>query len=70
MESKNIFDEVVLERLHIPLLLLAAHEFFPRVEQIVGRNDIVVRMRCIDPIHPPERTPPLQSPTTSSCQWY
>lgn len=58
MEYGNVFNEIVLERLHVFLFLFAAQKFFPCVEQVIDRNDTVVGMRDADSIHSLERIPP------------
>ena len=58
VKRRDIFYEIVFKRLHVFLFLLAFQKLLPRVKQIVGRNDIVVRMRHSDSVHLPERTPP------------
>ena len=54
----GIFYKVILKRLYVLLFLLAAQKLFPRIKQIVGRNDIVIGMRDADSVHSFERTPP------------
>lgn len=58
VEFRNILYKIVLKRLHIFLLLLATGKFLPCIEQIFGRNDIVVGMRNADSAHSLESTPP------------
>ncbi len=69
MKRGDVFNEVILERLHVPILLLAAQELLPRVEQVVGGNDTVVRMRDADSTHPSERTTPRQFRKKNLYRW-
>ena len=44
MQGKDVVHQPSLEFLHVFFIPLAAHEFFPRLKQILYRDDILVGM--------------------------
>jgi hypothetical protein len=57
MKREDIVHQAMLELLHITLSTLSAHELFPRREEILHRDDILVGMSEL----PSRMTPPQPS---------
>lgn len=70
VELGYVLYEPILECLNILLFLLTTKKFLPRVEQVVGGNDMVVGMTDVDLTHSSEATPPRRFRKTGSCPWY
>ncbi len=58
VKQKNVWHQIILKLLDIFPATLSAYKFFPRLEQIFDRDDIMVRMLELNPSHINEVTPP------------
>ncbi len=75
MDGEDIVEKVILEKLHIHLTPFSTNKFFPRIEQIFYRNDTIVRMSELFPMHTPKVTPQSLLPVlerikSAYMQWF
>jgi hypothetical protein len=75
MKCKDIIHQAVLEFLHVSLFPFAAHEFLPRLEQVLDGDDILVAMTESDTgqlnVIPPQRIlPVIEHAVTVYKYWY